>query len=309
MGRTIWVGTRGSALARTQTEWVVRRLQQCHPGLHVETRVIRTLADRVQDVPLHGFRERGVFVKEIETALLAGEVDLAVHSMKDLPSDEPPGLTIGAVPQREDPLDALIVAPGALSPEQGAIPLRPGAVVGTSSLRRRAQLILHRPDLRPVDLRGNVDTRLRKLDSGEMDAIVLAAAGLARLGLSHRITQKLPEALVLPAVCQGALAIQCRADDAGLLALLAPLDDAITRACVRAERSLLATMGGGCAVPVGALARIHQGRLVLQGAVVSPDGCRLVRDVETGTPDEPEHLGRLLGERLLDAGGREILGT
>jgi hydroxymethylbilane synthase len=307
MTRRIRVGTRCSALARAQTEWVIARLQQVHCDLPVETRIIKTLADRVQDVPLHGFRERGVFVKEIEKALLDGEIDLAVHSMKDLPSDLPAGLVIGAVPPREEALDVLVVRDAAGSGASGPLPLPPGAVVGTSSLRRRAQLLHHRRDLRTVDLRGNVETRLRKLDAGEMDAIVLAAAGLNRLGLAERITCRLPEALVLPAVCQGALAIQCRADDAWLLERLAVLEDPATRLCVRAERALLAAMGGGCAVPIGALARVKADCLTLSGVVATPDGDCLHRDAATGSPDDPEELGRRLGERLLAAGGRQIL--
>lgn len=306
MQRTVRVGTRGSTLARTQTEWVVARLRERQPHLRVETRIIRTLADAVQDKPLNQFRERGVFVREIEHALLDGEIDFAVHSMKDLPSDLPTQLTIGAIPEREDPRDAL-VARAPVPEGEGGLPLPRGAVVGCSSLRRRAQLLHRRPDLRVVDLRGNVDTRLRKLESGAMDAIILAAAGLSRLGLSARVTAYLPEALSLPAVCQGALAVQCRADDAAVLAALLELDDPATRTCVTAERAVLAALGGGCAVPMGALARLADGMLTIQGVVAHPDGTKLIREACSGPAEEPERIGRELGERLLRSGGSEIL--
>ncbi|MBI3947815.1 MAG: hydroxymethylbilane synthase [Armatimonadetes bacterium] len=307
MQRRLRIGTRGSALARTQTGWVVARMRAHHPGLEVDTQIIQTMADRVQDVPLGQFRERGVFVKEIETALLAGGIDLAVHSMKDLPGDEPAGLVVGAVPEREDPRDALVIRDSARDPGAPSLPLRRGATVGCSSLRRKAQLLHRRPDLHVVDLRGNVDTRLRKLDAGQMDAIVLAAAGLARLGLSARVTLLLPEELCLPAVCQGALAVQCREEDAETRALLAPLEDAETRACVTAERAVLAALGGGCAVPIGALARRQGDTLAVRGVVARPDGTALVRRTHAGPAADPERVGRELGDLLLSAGGREML--
>ncbi len=307
MERVIRVGTRGSALATTQTQWVVDRLRARHSGLRVETLLVKTLADRVQDVPLSGFRERGVFVKELENALLSGEVDFAVHSMKDLPSDLPPALVVAAVPEREDPRDALIVRDPLPAAPSGSLPLREGAVVGSSSLRRQAQLLFLRPDLRIIDLRGNVDTRLRKLDEGQYDAIVLAAAGLSRLGLAGRISMLLPDEIFLPAVSQGALAIECRADDAEVLRLLSVLECAETRTCVRAERALLAALEGGCAVPVGALVRIEGAALVLHGMIARPDGTLLLREVDAGTLEDPEALGTQVGERLLAAGGRAIL--
>jgi hydroxymethylbilane synthase len=306
MQQTIRIATRGSALARTQATWVAACLTRHHPNLKVETRIVKTLADAHQEIPLHGFRQRGVFVKEIENALLSGEANLAVHSMKDLPADLPDGLVVGAVPPREDPLDVLVLRDAPAPPKAG-IPLPEGALVGSSSLRRQAQLRHHRPDLRFCDLRGNVDTRLRKLETGAMDAIILAAAGLIRLGLAERISARLPEEISLPAVCQGALAIECRADDAPTLALLQALDDPETRSCVTAERALLRALGGGCAVPVGGLARIEGAALVLQGAIAHPDGSRLVRETQTGSPDDPEGLGAALGARLLAAGGQEIL--
>ena len=306
MQQTIRIATRGSALARTQATWVAACLTRHHPNLKVETRIVKTLADAHQEIPLHGFRQRGVFVKEIENALLSGEANLAVHSMKDLPADLPDGLVVGAVPPREDPLDVLVLRDAPAPPKAG-IPLPEGALVGSSSLRRQAQLRHHRPDLRFCDLRGNVDTRLRKLETGAMDAIILAAAGLIRLGLAERISARLPEEISLPAVCQGALAIECRADDESTLTLLQPLEDSETRCCVTAERALLRALGGGCAVPVGGLARIEGTALVLQGAIAAPDGTRLVREIQTGSPDDPEGLGAALGARLLATGGQEIL--
>lgn len=305
--RTLRVGTRGSALALAQTQWVIERLRALRAGIVLHTCIIRTLADRAQDVPLRQFRERGVFVKEIEGALLTGSIDLAVHSMKDLPSQLPPGLVIAAVPERGDPRDALIAHPSACTDPIAGLPLGLGAKVGCSSPRRKAQLLHLRPDLHLVDLRGNVDTRLRKLDDRQVDALVLAAVGLNRLGLSERITLMLPESICLPAVGQGALAIQCRAEDAEVQALVGILEDAPTRACVTAERAVLAALGGGCAVPIGALARIQEGQLVVQAMVARPDGSAVARQTHMGPPSEPERVGRELGELLLAAGGREIL--
>ncbi len=320
------IGSRGSALALTQTNWVAERIRGLHPGLAVEIEIIKTKGDKIVDVPLAKIGDKGLFVKELESALLSGEVDLAVHSMKDLPTEITTGLIIAAVPGREDPHDALIL------PQQGSQspPLRAsggglgwgeghpestnpldvlpkGAKVGSSSLRRKSQLLHARPDLQIEDLRGNLDTRLRKLDQGDYDAIILASAGLTRLGWSDRISAKIPYEISLPAVGQGALALECRAGDAELLQLLAGLDDGTAHRAVLAERALMRALEGGCQVPIGAAGRIEDGKLILDGMVAGLDGTRLVRDRVEGAPDRAEALGSELAERLLAAGGKAIL--
>jgi len=289
MQRTMLIATRGSALARAQAETVARQLGAL--GVRVELRIITTTGDRLQRAPQMA-TDKGLFVKEIEVALLAGEVDLAVHSLKDLPTAIPPGLKLAAVPQRADPRDALVSRAGGLAD------LPRGARVGTSSLRRRAQLLRARPDLKILDLRGNVDTRLRKLDSGQYDAIVAAAAGLERLGLDHRITQHLDPQVCLPAAGQGALAVEARADDEEAIGVARGIDDAPTRACVQAERALLAGLGGGCRVPMGALAQVEGGRLRLRGMVASQDGSRAVFATRVGEPNRAQELGRSLADDL-----------
>jgi len=295
------VGTRGSALALNQTNRVVERLRHARPGLDVDIRIIKTKGDKILDVPLAKIGDKGLFVKELEQALLAGEVDFVVHSMKDVPTEMPEGLCIAAVPERVDPSDVLI------SNGPGLADLPGGARIGSSSLRRRAQLHNYRADLQVFDLRGNLDTRLRKLDEGEYDAIILAYAGLHRMGWTDRITEMLPTEICLPAVGQGALALQARSGDTGTLGLLSILEHPETRAAVRAERSLMGALEGGCQVPIGALGRIEDGSLVVEGVVASVRGADLVRGRVVGSPDRPEELGAELAQVLLSGGADRIL--
>lgn len=281
--RTIRLGTRGSALALTQSRGIAAQLTAA--GWTVEVTIIQTTGDRIADrafVPADG---KGVFVAEIERALLDNTIDLAVHSMKDLPGEMAPGLTLAAVSVREDARDVLV---GRTAPTLAQLPA--GAVVGTSSLRRRAQLQALRPDITLADMRGNVDTRLRKLDEGRYDAICLAAAGLHRLGLARRITEYFPVDMMVPSVGQGALALQSRAGDEMVISACAPLHDAGTARAVNAERTVLAALGGGCAVPLGVLGTVHGDQLTLIAVLGSPDGARIVRHTLTGTED-PTTLG------------------
>ena len=295
------VGSRGSALALKQTGLMVERLKSLRPGLEIEVRVIKTTGDKILHEPLTRIAGRGFFVAEIERALLRGQIDFAVHSMKDLPTEMTPGLCIAAIPEPEDPSDALI------SRGPGLRDLPAGARIGTSSPRRRAQLLHFRPDLQIVDVRGNLDTRLRKLDEGLFDAIVLAYAGLHRMGWADRITEKIPPEICLPAVGQGALAIQAREDDREVNDLLAGLDHAESRIAVTAERAFMHALGGGCQVPVGALGSIEGDKLVLNGVAAGLDGSTLVRGEVSGNPVEPSRLGDELAQVLLTAGAGEIL--
>ena len=299
--KRLTVGTRGSALALCQTNWTVGQLRARHPGLEIAIEVIKTKGDRILDVPLAKIGDKGLFVKELEQAQLDGEIDFAVHSMKDLPTEMTEGLCIAAVPAREDPSDALV------SNGLGLRDLPANARIGSSSLRRCAQLLNFRADLRICDLRGNLDTRLRKLDAGQYDAIVLACAGLNRLGWADRITEKIPTEICLPAVGQGALAIQARAGDDETLRLLSAMEHAETRTAVMAERSLMRVLEGGCQVPVGALGCLRDGKLHLVGVVASLDGARVVRAEVSGDPSDPESLGRELARILLAGGADEIL--
>jgi hydroxymethylbilane synthase len=293
----IVIGSRGSQLAL----WQARHIQACLQELGAETRIeiIKTTGDKITDVPLAQVGGKGLFTKEIEEALLAGSIDLAVHSLKDMPTALPAGLTLAAIPEREDPRDALIGRPLA--------ELRAGDKVGTSSLRRAAQLRALRRGLVIENLRGNVDTRLRKLEEGQYQAIVLAAAGLRRLGWADRIRELLDPEVMCPAVGQGALAIETRDDGGEAQELAYKLDHAATNIAVTAERALLATLEGGCQVPIGAHARLKGSSIHLRAIVASPDGARMVRDQATG--GDPAALGRELGERLLASGAREILGS
>ncbi|MDQ6663609.1 MAG: hydroxymethylbilane synthase [Acidobacteriota bacterium] len=290
------IGSRGSQLALWQANYIQQRLAS--RGFATRIEVIKTTGDKITEVPLAQVGTKGLFTKEIEEALLAGSIDLAVHSLKDLPTDLPKGLTIAATPPRQDPLDAMV---GGRLAE-----LEPGAKVGTSSLRRAAQVRMHRPDLMVESIRGNVDTRLRKLDEKQYDAIVLAVAGLKRMGWEDRIAEKLPANIMCPAVGQGALAIETLETGAGLEAC-APLDDPWTRFAITAERAVLAALGGGCQVPIGAYATVHDAKLILTGAVIAPDGTKLVRQTVEGDLWRPAQLGRDLGMSLLDRGAREIL--
>lgn len=301
MRHPLRIGTRGSALALWQAGWVKSRLEALRPGLTAEIVVIKTTGDKILDVPLARIGGKGLFLKEIEEALLAGSIDLAVHSLKDVPAEIPEGLLLAAIPPREDPRDAFISRTAATLQ---ALPR--GARVGTSSLRRQAQILHLRPDLQVIPLRGNVETRLRKLDEGVYDAVILAAAGLHRMGWPRRITAYCPPAEILPAIGQGALGMEARKDDAPTLALLGPLHDPETARCVLAERAFLRRLGGGCQVPIAGHAALHEG-FILEGLVASPDGKQMIRQAITGPPSEGEALGVQLAERILRAGGREIL--
>lgn len=302
----IRIGTRGSQLALWQTNWVKSRIEKHHPGIEVEITIISTKGDRVLDVslPKLGEQGKGLFTKELEDAIFEHRVDLAVHSLKDLPTELPAGLGIGAICEREDVRDALIARDPIRS--VGELPQR--AVIGTSSLRRQAQLRRARPDLVIEPVRGNVDTRLRKLDEGAFDAIVLAAAGLRRLGHANRITEHLSEDFMLPAVGQGALAIETRADDAVINKIVETLDHEATRLACRAERAFLKGLGGGCLVPIAAHATIDAGgTMLLTGLVASPDGSEALRDRQSGPSSDAEGIGQRLADELLSRGADRIL--
>ncbi|MGA2545411.1 MAG: hydroxymethylbilane synthase [Rectinemataceae bacterium] len=294
------IGTRTSALARCQTDWIAARLVELGPGLELSIVPFTTAGDLILDRPLPEIGGRGLFTEELDRALLAGEIDLAVHSLKDLPVDGPPGLTLGAVARRMDPRDALVSARYATLKE-----LPPRARVGTSSLRRGAQLLSIRPDLALLPIRGNVDTRLRKAMDGDYEAIVLAAAGLLRLGRGSAISSYLGFDEMLPAPGQGALAVQCRSGDEAALSLLAGIDHGPTRAFVAAERAFLKGLGGGCSAPIAALGRADGDGVDLEGLVAAKDGSRLVR--VRGTGPDPEGLGKRLADEALARGARELL--
>jgi hydroxymethylbilane synthase len=297
------VGTRGSALALRQTETVIAALRSQVPQTEFIVRTIKTLGDRVTDVPLSQFDRTGVFVTEFDRYLLDGTIDLAVHSLKDVPPDETPGLTLAAFPERADPRDALVSRDGRTLAQLPA-----GAVVGTSSTRRRAQLRAGRPDLvYRDDLRGNVDTRLRKLHEGPYDAIILAVAGLERLDRADEIAEALPVEVCLPDAGQGTLAVQARADDAAATDLLARIDDPAVRAASLAERAFLRAFGGGCKVPVAAYACTVGPDLWLRALVAAPDGSAIVRTERTGAVAAPEACGRAAWEDLAAAGGLALL--
>ena len=302
MVRELVIGARGSALAVWQAEWVRERLLALGHRLRIRIEKIRTEGDMRDAAPLWQIGGTGLFVKEVERALLDGRIDVAVHSMKDLPSTGDPALVVAAVPERDDPRDVLVSRHGlplAALPE--------GARIATSSSRRRAQLLAHRRDLRIVPLRGNVDTRLRKSESEGLDGVVLAAAGLARLGHLNRVTEYLPLDVCLPAPGQGALGVQARAADGELLDLLAGLEHRPSRAAVEAERAFMRFLGGGCQVPLAALCSPLGGGLVIDAMVASPDGLRLVRVREFGGVDGPVAVGERAAERLLALGGADLL--
>jgi hydroxymethylbilane synthase len=297
---TLTLGTRPSALARWQTEHVVRLLQARWPDLRCQILTIETGGDRMIDRPLPEIGGKGLFTQELEGALLSGRIDLAVHSLKDLPIEPTPALTVGAICAREDARDVLI------SRNQVTFAGLPyGARVGTSSLRRSAQILSVRPDLSLLPLRGNVDTRVRKALAGDYDAIVLAAAGVIRLGLEDRIGQYLPFEWMLPAPGQGALAVQCRANDLAVLRLLEAIDDSPTRTAVTAERAFLAALGGGCSAPVAAYAEIIGDEIALRGLIASMDGRRVIR--VSGSGADPTILGSDLAHQAIDQGGADLL--
>jgi len=291
--------TRPSALARWQTDHIIGLLQTIHPDVECPIEVFTTHGDRVLDKPLPEIGGKGLFTAELEDALRAGRVDAAVHSLKDLPTEDSPGLMVGVIPARADARDAWVCPLG-----HTLETLPAGAVVGTSSTRRRAQLLARRPDLQLESIRGNVDTRLRKVREGQYDAIVLAAAGLVRLGLEDHITAYLPFEEMLPAPGQGALAVQCRADDETTLARLRPLEHLPTRLTVTAERSFLAALGGGCSLPVGAYATLTGMLITLRGVVAAPDGSRILSLQEGGT--DPEQVGHTLAQRALAEGAFKL---
>jgi hydroxymethylbilane synthase len=298
------IGTRGSPMALAQTDLVRRRLLAAHAELAtagVEIVTIRTTGDRVQDRRLAEVGGKGLFAKEIDEALLDRRVDLAVHSLKDLETRLPDGVEIACILPRDDPRDAF------LSPRASSLAaLPPGAVVGTASLRRQAQLLRRRPDLTVVPLRGNVNTRIRKLEAGEVDATLLALCGLQRIGLADRATEILPREVMLPAVGQGALAVECRAGDEAVRRLLAPLDDAVSAACAAAERAMLAVLDGSCHTPIAGLAEAANDRLVIEGLLMTPDGGSAIRVSHSGLIANATAIGTALGEELRRRGGPQF---
>jgi hydroxymethylbilane synthase len=299
----IIIGSRGSALALTQSNWVAEQIRRHDPSVTTRIEIIKTSGDKILDTPLSKIGDKGLFVKELEVALLDSTVDIAVHSMKDLPTDTPQGLCIAAVPVRAEQCDVLVSSRACLDE------LPQGAGIGSGSLRRRAQILSYRPDIRMMELRGNLDTRLKKLDSGEYDAIILACAGLQRLGLGARVTQKLPFDICVPAVGQGALAIEARTSDDGVRSILAPLDDARAKAETKAERTLMAALEGGCQTPIGGAAIAEGGVLHLWAMVASPDGKTVIKRDAVGSVDSPEALGELVASALIDGGAKDILET
>lgn len=296
--RTLRIGTRGSLLAKWQAESIRKRLFAA-TGIEPEIVIIKTAGDKMLHAPVAQIGSKGIFIKELEEALLGETIDLAVHSVKDIPTDIPSRLIFPAVCKRDDVRDCLVGS--------ALANLRHGARVGTSSLRRQAQLRHLRPDLDVRDLRGNVDTRLRKVQSGEYQAVVVSKAGLDRLGFSQRIAEVLSPDLCMPAVGQGAIAVECRLNDKQAEDLLASLDDAETRAAVIAERALLGALHGGCQVPMGAWARVERGQLLMDACVCSVDGAQCVRQHAAGQPEQPAQLGEHMARLLIDAGAQTIL--
>jgi len=299
---TLRIATRKSPLALWQAEHVAELLRRAEPGLNVELVPISTKGDRVQDRSLAAIGGKGLFVKELEVALEEQRAEIAVHSMKDVPSELPVGFTIGAVLPRADPRDALISVKA-----DRILDLPEGARVGTSSLRRQAQLLSARPDLRIQGLRGNVDTRLRRLEEGELDAIILACAGLIRMGWESRITARLDPRTCMPAVSQGIIGIECREETAHVRALLDTLNHAPTRTAMDAERAFAGRLGGSCQSPIAAYATLDGQRLTLDGLVAEPDGSRLLRDSISGSSNDSVNLGATLADRVLSAGADELL--
>jgi hydroxymethylbilane synthase len=302
MTGTVRIATRQSPLALWQAEYVKSRLLQLNPDIQVELIKMVTKGDKILDTPLAKVGGKGLFVKELETGMLAGDADIAVHSMKDVPVEFPDGLMLAVICEREDPRDAFV------SNHIDAIDALPqGAVVGTSSLRRQCQLRAWRPDLEIRDLRGNVNTRLNKLDNGDYDAIILASAGLIRLGFQERIKHAIDTQLSLPAIGQGAVGIECRVDDERILSLIEPLNHSETSTCVQAERAMNHRLEGGCQVPIAGYAQLDDWNLSMRGLVGSPDGQRMIRGEVQGHADQAEQLGIQLAEDLLSRGAKEIL--
>jgi hydroxymethylbilane synthase len=302
MSQTIRIATRKSPLAMWQAEHVAAELKRVHPGIEIEIVGMTTQGDKILDTPLAKIGGKGLFIKELEQGLMSDVADIAVHSMKDVPVEFPSGLHLAVIMQREDPRDAFV------SNNYKSIDELPqGACVGTSSLRRQSQLAEKRPDLEIKSLRGNVNTRLRKLDEGEYDAIILAAAGLIRLGFQERITAFIGPEQSLPAIGQGAVGIECRSEDARVNELIAPLHHDETACCVLAERAMNERLNGGCQVPIAGYAMLENGELWLRGLVGEPDGSRIIRGEVEGKPDEAEAMGKGLAEHLLEWGADRIL--
>lgn len=302
MSQVLRIATRKSALALWQAEFVKNELSRHHPDLDIELVPLTSRGDQVLDIPLAKVGGKGLFVKELEQAMLEGRADIAVHSMKDVPMEFPDGLGLAVICEREDPRDAFVS-----NDHAGLAELPVGARVGTSSLRRQSQVLAHRPDLQVDFLRGNVQTRLGKLDAGEFDAIILAAAGLKRLELDSRIRQLLPDDVSLPSGGQGAVGVECRSDDTALLQRLEVLHHQPTTECVNAERAVVRRLQGSCQVPIAAYAVHRDGELWLRALVGEPDGSRIIRDEISGPPADAEQLGLQLAERLIAAGADRIL--
>jgi len=298
----IVIGSRGSQLALWQANWVKSELERLHSNTDIDIRIIATSGDKIQDVPLAKIGGKGLFVKEIEEALLANEIDLAVHSMKDVPIELPSELGISVITKRENPLDALISKNG-----EKLADLPQGVTIGTSSLRRSSQLLKYRDDFKIYPLRGNVDTRLRKVEEGKYDAILLASAGLNRLGWANRITEEISHDILLPAMGQGALGIETRLDDTKIYDLISTLNHEQTHYAVSAERSLVGRLDGGCQVPIGAYARVEKGLITLKGLVASLDGEIIYKLENVGPVDDAINIGQELGAQLLKMGANEIL--
>ncbi len=303
--RTIRIGSRKSQLALVQTYWVQEQLQKSFPEMSFEVHTMSTHGDKILDVALAKIGDKGLFTKELEVGMLNQEIDFAVHSLKDLPTRLPEGLVLAAITERENPADALVLHEKHKGKQIDTLP--EGAVIGTSSLRRLAQLRHHFPHLQFKDVRGNLNTRMSKLDAGEYDALILAVAGLQRLGMGDRVHQILPKEISLHAVGQGALGIECRGDDAELLSLLKAIEHPQTRDRCLAERSFLRELEGGCQVPIGVNTEINDGNLTLTGIVASVDGQKLAKDTVSGAAQDAEQLGKELAQILRKQGAQEIL--
>ncbi|CCK79236.1 MULTISPECIES: hydroxymethylbilane synthase [Desulfobacula] len=302
MKKNICIGTRGSMLALWQANFIKSEIERLFPDLEVGLKIIKTTGDQITDRPLAMVGGKGLFVKEIETALLNNDIDLAVHSMKDMPGELPQGLIIGAIPKRENPFDVLISNGSRMLAEY-----KKGAKIGTSSLRRASQIKHIRPDLTIESIRGNLDTRIKKLKSGEYDAIVLAAAGLIRLEQESQITEYLDETIMIPAVGQGALCIETRANDDDIALIMEKLDHYDTRICVTGERAFLKQIEGSCHIPVACFGKIENNNVVLTAVVASEDGKELIKEQLVSPMDKMELNGRILADKVLEKGGKKIL--
>ena len=302
ISKNIIIGSRGSQLALWQANWVKSELERIHRGVEVKIKVITTSGDKIQDVPLAKIGGKGLFVKEIEEALLSKEVDIAVHSMKDVPMKLPEELHISVITKRENPLDALISKNGE---KLADLPI--GSFIGTSSLRRSSQLLKYRSDFKIGALRGNVDTRLKKLEDGKYDAILLATAGLNRLGWTNKITEEVSHDILLPAMGQGALGIETHRDDFIAQGMISSLDDKLSHSAVNAERAMVGALDGGCQVPIGSYATVDNNFITLRGLVASLDGKTIYKHIKTGPVDDAINIGHALGVQLLSMGADKVL--